>query len=178
MPDATNNPTNSTAELDQKKEQARLAMEGAEWTAKRETDARVKTAKEELAKLDEQLGKIRAEKEKLELDWVALDDARRKIRKVLEPILVEEKKIEAEETALETEEERIGVPSEKQPVEKKRWEVQERRQAVEQKKWVEEDRMIAIEKTINENTTRYRQFLDEEEKLQTKADQLKAEAGV
>lgn len=199
MPDATNNlnqtisdpsviaaspttpptppSTDPTTALEEKKEAARLAMEGAEWTAKRETGARTKTAKEELAKLGERLEEIHVEKEKLELDWIGLDDTRRKIRKILEPILIEEKQAETEEAALETEEERVGVPSEKQAVEKKRWAIQDRRQETEKRKWGEEDKMTAIEKTINENTASYRQLLDEEDKLQTRTEQLKAETG-
>ncbi len=183
MPDLTNNqnqpaPTAPNPSLEEEKATARLAMEGAEWTAKRETEARVKIAKEELAKLDEQLGKIRIEKERLELDWIGLDNTRRQLRKVLEPILVEEKRIEAEEATLETEEERIGASSDKQVVEKKRWAIQDQRKEIEKRKWVEEEKMTAIEKTINENTARYRQLLDEEDKLQTNTEQLKAESGI
>lgn len=182
MPDETNQNQNNkpattpavdeAANLEEKKEIARQAMEGAEWTAKRENEEKTKKTQAAMADLTKRLAEIHTEKEKLELEWISLDDTRRKIRKVLEPILVEEKKIEEEEANLELEEEKAAIPAEKQVVEKKRWAVQDKRKELEQKKWGDEDKMTKIEKTINENTTRYRQLLDEEDKLQTQIDQL------
>ncbi|MEA1929568.1 MAG: hypothetical protein U9M92_01605 [Patescibacteria group bacterium] len=161
-----------------KRQEAQRAMEGAEWTTKREAETKSRELKNKLSEVGKRLAEIAAEKEKLELAWIDLDNARRQIRTIVDPILAEEKKTEAEEAALEAEEQKIGVASEKQVVEKKRWDVQDKRKEVEKRKWGEEEKLSKIEVTVNENTTLYRQLLDEEDKLHRLEDQLKAEGGV
>lgn len=176
QPSQTTPPTSNSAakpaSLEEKKETARQAMEGAEWTAKREAETHDRAAKEELGQVESKLVGLRQEKEKLELAWIELDDSRRRLRTVIDPLVAEEKKIEAEEATLESEEEK-ALEGDKQVVEKKRQATQDKRRETEQKKWLEEDKLKKIEATITENTTHYRQLLDEEDKLQTRVDQLK-----
>lgn len=158
------------------RQQAREAMEGAERVARREAEAKAKTLNEETTHLEQRLGEIAGEKEKLELAWLDLDNARRVIHQRLNLIVAEEKRIEEEETALESEEGRIGVGTERQGVEKKRWGAQEHRRQVEEKRWQEENQLTQIEKTIGENTQKYRVLLEEEDKQQAELEKLKTEA--
>lgn len=166
---------NAPDELTLKREEARVAMEGPERTAKRERDEQLKQMQTGQEELQKRLLGIRKEKERLELDWIELDNKRKAIRQVLNPLLDEEKKIETEEADLEAEEAKIGLPQDKRVVEEKRWQVQNHRKELEEKKWTEEDKLIKIEGAIAQNTARYRLLLDEEDQLQTKLDAFKAE---
>lgn len=163
--------TNSEAD---KREAARRALEGAEWTEKRAEQEKLRTAKEQSAALEKRLGEIRAEKEKLELAWIDLDEKRKAIRAILLPIMDEEKKIEEEEAKLEAEESATGVPESRHEVEAKRWPIQDQRKAIEQKKWVEEEKVVAIDKVIEANTKKYRTLLEEEDRQMAELDKLKA----
>lgn len=163
------------ANTDEGREIARLAMEGEERTQKRERETKIKSIKTEREQISERLRAVLADKEKLELAWVELDNARKLIRKNLEPILAEEKSFETEESALEDEEAKIGLAKDKQVVEKKRWLAQDKRRAAEEKKWQEEDKLAKLDQTIEANTTNYRSLLDEEEKLETRLTELGAE---
>lgn len=166
---------NNQAPTESKREEARVAMQGPEWTAKREQEEKTKELEAEQGALNKRHQEITAEKEQLELLWVDLDDKRKTIRRVLNPILDEEKKTEAEEADLEAEEAGVGVPTEKHKVEEKRWVVQTKRRDIEQKKRAEEEKLTKIEQEIEANTKKYRGFLNEEDQIQTKLAQLKAE---
>lgn len=178
MPDEIK-PTPSAAPLiDEeaaRREQARRALEGAEWTTKRESEERAKTIQEKIATAEKKLAEVRGQKEKLELAWVDLDDQKKSVRLVLNPILDEEKKLEAEEAALETEEAASGVPESKHATEIKRWPIQEKRQAIEKQKWSQEEKIIALDQTIEANTKAYRLLLEEEDKLAAELDKLRLE---
>jgi hypothetical protein len=156
-----------------RREQARRALEGADWTTKRETEERAKTIQEQITSAENKLAEIRGQKEKLELAWVDLDDRKKSIRLILNPLLDEEKKLEAEETALETEEASIGIPESKHAIEIKRWPLQEKRKEIEQKKWQEEEKIIAIDQSVESNTKAYRSLLEEEDKLMAELDKLR-----
>lgn len=162
-------------ELSPKRAEAQAALAGSEWTAKHERETKAKTLKGENELLAQKLTDIGKQKETLELEWIELDNQRRAIRAVLNPLLDEEKKIEAEETTLEAEEAKIGLAADKQVVEKKRWAVQDRRKETEQKRWTEEGRLAKIEAVIQTNTTKYRALLDDEEQAEKRLEQLKLE---
>ncbi len=167
--------TEVKTETRDKRSEAQAALAGAEWTEKRERESRTKTLQTEIAEITKRLAETAKEKEKLELSWIELDNQRRTVRTVLNPLLDEEKKVETEEIALEIEEGKTGLAADKQVVEKKRWVVQDKRKEIEQKKWNEEEKLAKIESTIQENTTRYRAILDEEEKVGKQLEQLKLE---
>lgn len=158
-----------------KRTEAQAAMAGAERTAKHELEAKRKTLEAENASLLGKLADSGKVKEQLELDWIELDNQRRAIRAILNPLLDLEKKVEAEETALEAEEAKIGLPTDKQVVEKKRGAKQDERREVEAKKWAEEEKLTKLEATIQINTTRYRALLDDEEKIEQRLEQIKLE---
>lgn len=161
--------------LDEKRAEAQAALAGAEWTAKHEKAEKAKGLEGEEAEIQAQLAANAKSRETLELNWIELDNQRRAIRTVLNPLLDEEKKIETEEVDLEAEEAKIGLAADKHAVEEKRWAVQEKRQQVEKQKWAEEEKLAKIETTIQDNTTKYRALLDEEEKLNQRLEQLKLE---
>ena len=158
------------------REAARRALEGADWTAKRETEEKTKTAHEELGKLNQRLTEIQSAKEKLELAWIELDGKKRTLRKLIAPFLEEEKKLEEAEAKLETEEAGTGVPESRHGVELKRQAIQTERKTVEDKKWAEEAKVVEIDKQIEENTKKYRALLAEEDAANARLEQLKAEA--
>ncbi len=160
-----------------RREQARRALEGKEWTNKREVEERAKTIQEQIAVAEKKLAELRQQKEKLELAWVDLDDRKKNIRLILNPLLDEEKKLEAEEVKLEAEEASIGVPESKHALEIKRWPIQEKRKEIEQKKWQEEEKIIAIDQIVESNTKAYRVLLAEEDKLMAESDKLRLENG-
>ncbi len=160
-----------------RREQARRALEGTDWTNKREVEERAKTIQEQIAVAEKKLAELRQQKEKLELAWVDLDDRKKNIRLILNPLLDEEKKLEAEEVKLEAEEASIGVPESKHALEIKRWPIQEKRKEIEQKKWQEEEKIIAIDQIVESNTKAYRVLLAEEDKLMAESDKLRLENG-
>ncbi|MCC6290686.1 hypothetical protein IT398_01280 [Candidatus Nomurabacteria bacterium] len=161
--------------LNEKRTEAQAAMAGAEWTAKHDREERLKTLQTETDSLRQKLTEINKEKELLELDWIELDNQRRALRTILNPLLDEEKKIESEEISLESEEARTGLAADKKIIEKKRWEVQDKRKEIEKKKWDEEEKLAKIETTVQANTAKYRTLLDEEEKIDQKLQELKIE---
>ena len=164
-----------TEDLSPKRAEAQAALAGSEWTAKQERETKSKTLKSENDTLVQKLAEIAKQKEKLELEWIELDNQRRGIRTILNPLLDEEKKIELEEAGIEAEEAKIGLAGDKQVVEKKRWTNQDKRKEVEKKKWSEEEKLTKIEAIIQANTTKYRALLDDEEKSEKRLEQLKLE---
>jgi hypothetical protein len=161
--------------LDEKRAEAQAALAGAEWTAKHEKELKEKGLEGEEAEIQAKLATNNKSKETFELSWIELDNQRRAIRTVLNPLLDEEKKIETQEVDLEAEEAKIGLAADKHKVEEKRWAVQAKRQEIEKQKWAEEEKLAKIEATIQDNTTKYRALLDEEEKLHQRLEQLKLE---
>ncbi|MEK7622154.1 MAG: hypothetical protein AAB415_03160 [Patescibacteria group bacterium] len=174
-----NKDTKETPEqlFERKREEARQAMEGPERTERREQSEREKQNSSERGLLEEKLTNLRTQKEKLELDWIALDDERQIIREALTPILEQEKVTEAEEARLELEEIKTVAPEAKQGIEKERWATQDKRRESEQKKWGFQDKLFKVEQAIDNNTQKYRLLLDEEEVAQTKLNALKALGG-
>lgn len=157
----------------ERRDEARRALEGAEWTAKREEEEKARAAAAETQSLEGRLAAVHAEKEKLELAWIDLDDKRKAVRALLNPLLDEEKKLEAEETKLEAEEASTGVPQSRHEVETKRWPVQAKRQDIEKRKWAEEEKLVEVDKIVAANTKRYRELLTEEDQLMSRRDELR-----
>lgn len=162
-------------ELNKKLAEAREALAGSEWTAKQQRDTKNQALVAEQQRLEARLAQLTKQKEALELAWIELDNGRKGVHQVLDPILAEEKKVEEEEAALEAEEAKIGIPTEKHAVEEKRWAVAEERKAVEQKKWGEEEKLVKVDKIIGDNTAEYRKLLDEEDTITTRLEQIKTE---
>jgi len=163
--------------FERKRREARAAMEGPEWTEKRERNEREKESHGEQIALDRQLAEIATQKEKLELDWIALDDQRKIIRAALAPILEREKTAEEEEARLEIEEAKTGLPQPRQEIEKTRWAAQDKRRSAEQEKWGWQEKLFKIEQAIENNTQKYRGLLDQEDTAQTKLNALQAQSG-
>ena len=163
--------------FERKREEARAAMEGPEWTEKRERGEREKESRGERVTLELELATIATQKEKLELDWIALDDQRKIIRASLAPILEKEKLAENEEARLELEEAKTGLPQPKQGIEKERWAAQDKRRQAEEEKWGLQEKLFKLEQAIESNTQKYRTLLDQEEAAKTKLNTLQALAG-
>lgn len=163
--------------FERKRQEARAAMEGPERTEKRERSEREKQDLNEKETLEHLLSDLTRQKEKLELDWVALDDQRKVIRAALAPILEREKVAEEEEARLEVEEAKTGLPQPKQEIEKARWAAQDKRRTTEQEKWGWQEKLFKIEQAIETNTAKYRTILDQEEPAQTKLNALRAQSG-
>lgn len=161
--------------VEDKRAEAQAALAGAEWTAKHERELKLKGLEGEASGLEASLATNTKEREALELRWIELDNQRREIRTVLNPLLDEEKKIETEEANLEAEEAKIGLAADKHKVEEKRWAVQNQRQEVEKKKWAQEEKLQKIEALIQEHTAKYRALLDEEEKINQRLQAIKLE---
>ncbi len=155
------------------REAARRALEGPEHTAKREQEEKEKVLAAERSVLETKLSEIVAQKEKLELAWIELDNQRKAVRTVLNPLVTQEKKLEEEEATLEQTEAAAADPAERHATEEKRWAIQAERKALEEKKWTEEQKILAIEQTIEANTKQYRALLEEEDRARVKLDQLK-----
>ncbi len=163
--------------FERKRQEARAAMEGPEWTEKRERGEREKQNSSEREALGQELANVVTKKDKLELDWIALDDQRKIIRAALAPILEREKIAEAEEARLELEEAKTGLPQPKQGIEKERWTAQDQRRAAEQEKWGWQEKLFKLEQAIENNTQKYRALLDQEDTSQTKLNALQAQSG-
>jgi len=161
-------------ELEEKRLAARQAMEGPEWTAKRESAEKEKKVSETRDQLEKRLKDIGQKKEVLELEWVKADDRRKIINDQLAPILAREKQIEETETTLELEEVKAIAPQDKQTAEKKRQQTQTERQETEKEKWSYQEKLWQIESAIETNTTKYRTLLDEEDAAKKQLNELHA----
>ena len=166
-------------ELEEKKKQAMLAMEGEEGRLHREALERKKQEEELKAKLQEErtrlgqdLDKLSSDKEKLELKWVELNEKKVPLEKSLEPIVALEIKVEQEESNIEKKEHTTSDPVEKQTTEKMRWEVEDRRRAVEKDRWKLEDEIGKVNAIIKANSDKYQQLLAEEEKAEQRLDEI------
>ncbi|MBI4136404.1 MAG: hypothetical protein HY481_02595 [Candidatus Vogelbacteria bacterium] len=149
--------------LETKRLEARTAMEGPEWTAKRELETRERQTTAEKTKLEQLLASLDKQKETLELEWIRLDDQRKIIREKLAPILEREKQAEEAEAKLELDEAKTASPKDKQGIERKRQTIQETRQAAEKDKWALQEQVWQIESVLEANTVKYRALLDQED---------------
>ncbi len=166
-------------EIEEKKRQAMLAMEGEEGKRHRENLERKeqeeeikKRLQEERSALEKEMGDVATQKEKLELKWVELNEIKAPLEKSLEPILAEEVKIEREEDDIEKKEHGAIDPKERQVAEKMRWEVDDRRRSTEKDRWRLEDEIGKIDDIIKANSEKYQSVLAEEEKMQQRLDEI------
>lgn len=153
---------------EEKLRRAKIAMEGLDRTIRREATEKEEEASEEKQQLNKLLLTIGHEKELMELTWVNLDDKRASLKKILEPILEREDKLEDEETSIESQEEVTLAPQPKRELEQKRWQVQESRKKTEEEKWLIEERVQKIDDQISEIKQKYQQLLAQEEELRQK----------
>ncbi len=165
-------PVTGAAAIKEKVAAAQAAMAGPERVAKWEQEEKAKTAKVEQAELEKKLSQITSQKEKLELNWITLDDKRQTTSLKLKPLLEEEKKLEEEEAKLEMEEARASQPELKKAAEEKRWQAQGRRHTLEEQKWTLEADLTSAIKTIESETQKYRLLLAEEDTLKTRLAEL------
>jgi len=168
--------TGGTEPITERLEKARVAMEGPERAAERLQREHEQKIEQERKNLEAQKTAIEKEKEKMEIVWIDLDEKRNSFKRDLEPILVEETKLEDEEKIAELEEEKATMPEEKKAAEKKRQDLQTRRKASEEKKWIIQDKIEQVEKIITQNTEHYQELLSKEEILIQKINDL--ESGV
>ena len=129
---------------EEKVRRAKIAMEGLDRTIKRESVEKEEQASEEKQRLNKLLDGLAHEKELLELTWVNLDDKRTGLKKILEPIIAEEEKLESRENQEEGQESVTLNPSERQALEQKRWEIQSTRRKTEEEKWIVEEKIAKI----------------------------------
>lgn len=169
------NPTTEPKmEITERVTAARAAMAGPERLAREAEALNRQTARRELEEIKNRLNKISKEKEALELNWIHADDKRRALALKLTPLLDEEKKWEEEESKIELAEAKSGLPAEKQKFESDRWLVQEKRRAAEEKKWAVQKDLAQVETLIEGDTKKYRDLLDEEDRLKKKEEELSA----
>ncbi|MFA6476364.1 MAG: hypothetical protein WCV68_03000 [Candidatus Paceibacterota bacterium] len=164
-------PTVTAAPLvsrEEKVRKAKIAMEGLDRTVRREATEKEEEASEEKQQLNRLLLSLDHEKELLELTWVNLDDKRTGLKKVLEPILLQEDAIQSEENQEEGQEDTTVTPKEKHEVEQKRWQTQEKRRAIEEEKWLVEEKITKIEDQIGEVKKKYQNLLNQEEEIRGK----------
>lgn len=155
----------TTQTLEEKLRAAKLAMEGPQYTAKREARERDEVVKAKHEQIEARLAEIAKEKERLETQWIELDEQRGAIKQALAPLLEEEKKAEDAEAAFEEQERTSVTTSERQQIEQRRYETQATRRKIEEGKWSLENEIAKFDTQIEGNTAQYRVFLDEEEKL-------------
>ncbi|MBI3633757.1 MAG: hypothetical protein HY226_05720 [Candidatus Vogelbacteria bacterium] len=171
--------TDEEKELEEKKKQAMLAMEGEEGRLHRESLERKKQEEElkaklqdERTKLQQELERLSGEKEKLELKWVELNETKAPLEKNLEPIVAQATKVEQEESDIEKKEHSTNDPAERQTTEKMRWEVDDRRRSVEKDRWRLEDEIGKIDAIIKSNSEKYQVLLTEEEKVERRLEEI------
>ena len=151
---------------------AKLALEGEEWTKKRQEREKESVLVEQQHKLNDRLQEITKLKTDLEIQWVDLDGKRRELKTILDPILKKEEEIEAKEFDIENTERNTGLPKEKEAIEKKRWLIEDERRAAEQEKWGHQEKLWKIEEAVETTTKQYRTLLDEEDKIHLELDKI------
>lgn len=166
-------------DLEEKKKQAMLAMEGEEGKRRREALERKqqeeefkKKLQEERSILEKKIEETAAKKEELELKWVELNQTKAPLEQSLKPIIADEIKVEKEEDDVQLKERGTADPKEKQAAEKMRWEVDDRRRAIEKSRWQLEDEIGRVNDIIKENSVKYQSLLTEEEKVQARLDEI------
>lgn len=173
----TENPNEAsvpTSDSSDPRTKARLAMEGAVYTAKREEREKKEDIAEEKQKLETELGEIAQKKAVLEDNWINLDRQRNEIKKKLDPIIQKETETETTEAQVETEEKNTGLAQQKQQLEKRKWLLEDERRKLEESRWVLDEQLSKIEEAIESNTNQYRQLLNKEEEIYSGLDQLNA----
>ena len=163
-----NDKAEETLSQQEKLRRAKIAMEGFERTVKREAVEKEEQAGEEKQKINKLLDKVNHDKELLELTWVNLDDKRAALKKLLEPLLTREEKLETDENQLESQEDVTFSPRERRELEQKRWSTQTERRKLEEEKWIIQERVLKIEEQIEDNKKKYQGLLAEEDKLRSK----------
>ena len=161
--------------VEEKKELAADAMMGPELAAKRDVEAHVRNLKAEKATIKTRLEEIAKLKEQSELAWVALDEARSKIKETLAPLTAKEDQIETEEKQLEAQEDQTPTPKERRVIEEKILATEDSRRTVEKEKWGIEEKLIGTEDKIAAQTAEYRKILDEEDALFKRLDAIETE---
>lgn len=154
-------------EIEKKKTEAALAMEGEEGRVRRENIEKEKKIEIEIKKLEEEktenqkkLNDLNKDKEALEMIWVDLSGQKDVLQKKLDPILAVEMNTEKDVQKLNQEEHATDDRIARQDIEKKRQEIEKTREEAEKNKWALENEMIALEKIMNENKKKF-QTLDE-----------------
>ncbi|MFA6416221.1 MAG: hypothetical protein WCW56_01905 [Candidatus Paceibacterota bacterium] len=168
----TTETTPAEKEIANKLERAKLAMEGPERTAVREEREHDFDVKNKLATIDAKLAEIAKQKEALEITWIKLDENRTGLRKMIDPIVERETKLEVDESQLEEQEKNTVGEKERMVIEQKRWAIQEDRHKAEEEKWVYDSRLFKVEDQIKDNTSAYQKILDEETALLTERDRV------
>lgn len=169
IPQTDTTQTKPVAESQEEKlRKAKIAMEGLDRTVRREADEKEEEASEEKQQLNRLLLSINHEKELLELTWVNLDNKRTGLKKVLEPILLQEDQTQSEENEIESKEDVTITPKEKHEVEQQRWEIQQKRKKIEEEKWIIEEKISKIEEQINETKKKYQSLLNQEDEIRNK----------
>ena len=161
-----------TLSQQEKIRRAKIALEGFERTVKREAAEKEEQASGEKQEINKLLNKVNHDKELLELTWVNLDDKRSTLKKILEPLLTREEKIESEENQLESKESVSFSPRDRRELEQKRWAIQTERRKLEEEKWIVEERILKIEDQIEDNKKKYQVLLTEEDKLRNKLKEI------
>lgn len=166
-------------DIEEKKKQAMLAMEGEQGKLHRESLERKqqeeelkKKLQEERATLQKSIDDLTAQKEKLELKWIELNEIKAPLEKSLTPIVADEIKVEKEDSDIEMKEKSTADPKEKQLVEKMRWEVEDRRRAVEKERWRLEDEIGKVNDIIKLNSEKYQILLSAEEKAEQRLNEI------
>ncbi len=168
--DATKTEETSTTEESRvdKVRKAKIAMEGFGRTVQRETEEKEEKASAEKNELYKVLDSISHEKEILELTWVNIDDKRTRLKKLLDPVLAREEKIENDEQQLESLEQVTTEAAAKHELEGKRWKTQELRKKLEEEKWLVEEKILKFNEQIEENKKKYQELISQEDKVKQK----------
>ncbi|MCX6714033.1 MAG: hypothetical protein NTV48_02925 [Candidatus Vogelbacteria bacterium] len=147
---------------------AKIAMEGFGRTIQRETEKKEEKASTEKSELYKVLDSMSHEKEILELTWVNIDDKRGRLKKLLDPILTRESKIEDDEQQLESLEQITSEPKARHDLEGKRWQTQESRKKLEEEKWLVEEKILKFDEQIEANKKKYQELIAQEDKVKQK----------
>jgi hypothetical protein len=157
---------------------AKLALEGEAWTKKRQEREKASVLIDERNKLNTRLQEIAKLKTDLEINWVELDNKRRDLKIILDPILKKEEEIEARKAEVENTERTTGLPKEKEAVEKKRWLIEDELRTSEQAKWEQQEKLWKLEEAIEAATKQYRSLLDDEDKIHQELDKIEKDLPV
>jgi hypothetical protein len=129
------------------------------------------TAEEDARLLKKQLDIFEKKKEPLELQWITLNENRKKIIQELENIGHSEQALEDKISQLEIKEE-TSAGNERHTYEVERWSSEEKRRSLEKTRWQYEDELEKMSELLKKLKSDYQVLLSEEKRIEQRISEL------
>lgn len=128
--------------------------------------------------LRERIAEIGKLKESIEMNWIVLNEKKKRIGESLAPVLSRERELEEKKRGIETKEASASGPAARHQIESERWGIERERRKVEEERWKFEQEIEDIKRPMRELGAKYQKLLEEEEHSARELRTAPEEAGV